>query len=392
MNQDISALLVIVQDSPPSDRQQHIRQRLAVRALAIALAFITASLLTPYAWAYDVQPAAATVGAPKLLVTALTTKGKNEMTKIDGGSVAYKESTTTKGTWDIEYTPPTKLPAGKTDEFSYTANDGTVKKVSVALAAAASTAVVPIDTISTSGKTTDQLSVKDSIIGLLVSKLLLLLFVLATVIESGLAVIFRWSPFLKYFDTKGVKPVVSFLFAWLFVSRFDLDIAQKIAVAGGGSGDSDWSSQMISALVLAGGSGGVNSLMVALGWRSVVTAYSEAPKLDETQAWLSVSLLRGKAAGPVLVFLVTPTVPNPGALLTTIEGRRALNAFWRLFLRDPCRYPPSGGYLLTAGQAYRVIATAKDSAGDDLLTYDSGSFTPAPRALINFNIHFDDRP
>jgi len=48
-------------------------------------------------------------------------------------------------------------------------------------------------------------------------KALFVLFILAVVLESGLAVIFNWKQFFTTFDTKATKPLVAILVACLLV-------------------------------------------------------------------------------------------------------------------------------------------------------------------------------
>jgi hypothetical protein len=111
-------------------------------------------------------------------------------------------------------------------------------------------------------------------------KVLFGLFVLAVILESGLAVIFNWRPFLQVFDARGVKTIVSLLFALLIVWKFDLDIAtQLINVLWDSRYEQSGVGMFVSALVLAGGSSGVNTLLVALGFRSLKSVESTTPNL-----------------------------------------------------------------------------------------------------------------
>src|SRR5438034_633021 len=57
---------------------------------------------------------------------------------------------------------------------------------------------------------------------------LFVLLVVALLLESGLAVVFNWRPFVVYFDGRGVKTVVSVVFAYLFISNFSLDIVTRL--------------------------------------------------------------------------------------------------------------------------------------------------------------------
>jgi hypothetical protein len=46
-------------------------------------------------------------------------------------------------------------------------------------------------------------------------KALFVLFILAVLVESGLALLFRWRPFLDYFDSRSMNALVAFVFSLL---------------------------------------------------------------------------------------------------------------------------------------------------------------------------------
>jgi hypothetical protein len=59
-------------------------------------------------------------------------------------------------------------------------------------------------------------------------KALFLLFILAVILESGLAIIFNWKLFFTVFDSKATKPLVAILAASGFVFYYNLDIAAGV--------------------------------------------------------------------------------------------------------------------------------------------------------------------
>src|SRR5262249_50296375 len=59
-------------------------------------------------------------------------------------------------------------------------------------------------------------------------KALFALFILAVLVENGLALVFRWRPFLDYFDSRTVNALVAFAFSVLFVWLFELDITTTL--------------------------------------------------------------------------------------------------------------------------------------------------------------------
>jgi hypothetical protein len=176
-------------------------------------------------------------------------------------------------------------------------------------------------------------------------KILFIAFVVALLLESGLAVLFNWRPFLMLFDARGVRTVVSVAFGYLFVKAFDLDIVHELVAAYSTSPPkpSEFGSQFISALILAGGSAGVNKLLVALGFREVKTVEQVVAKPPPTHAWIAVALTRKSAKGPVDVH-----VSQDGKVVVagTIASSSRRLGILTYFIRDYGRFPPSGGFAV----------------------------------------------
>ena len=222
-------------------------------------------------------------------------------------------------------------------------------------------------------------------------KSLFVLFVLALLLESGLAVLFRWRPFLVYFDGRGVKTVVSVGFALLFVWSFDMDIVTDLVNVYSQRAkpfQHGFEGYVITALIVAGGSAAVNNILVALGFRSVVTHADIAPKPPRTEGWISVTLLRKDAIGPVDVLIGAPPVP-PAArspIAGTITGGRRRTNLVRLFLRDTSRFPTSGGHAVLAGSVCQVQLRGIDRNGIEVLSRVWGPETIAPGAIIDLEL------
>lgn len=222
-------------------------------------------------------------------------------------------------------------------------------------------------------------------------KSLFVLFVLALLLESGLAVIFRWRPFLVYFDGRGVKTVVSVVFALLFVWSFDMDIVTDLVNVYSQRATPfkhGFEGFVITALIVAGGSAAVNSIFVGLGFRSVVTHADIAPKPPRTEGWISVTLLRKLAMGPVDVLIGPPPVTQAtrSPLAGTITGGTRLTKFVRLFLRDAGRFPMSGGYAVPAGSLCQVQLRGIDKSGQPVNSRVWGPETIAPGAIVDIEL------
>jgi hypothetical protein len=217
-------------------------------------------------------------------------------------------------------------------------------------------------------------------------KALFVLFIIATILESGLAVIFNWRPFIQLFDARGVKTIVAVLFALFFVYMFGLDIVTRLVnVYSETDYPVNFPGTLITALVLAGGSSGVNNLLVALGFRSVKTSEQITPKPPPTEAWISVRLIRVDAEGPVTVLIGPHDAALPVA--GTISGSSSTSALRRFFLRDYGRFPTAGGFAVTPGaQAYDVRLEGVDKKGGTKVSSTWGPYPLAAGAIVDIEL------
>jgi hypothetical protein len=215
---------------------------------------------------------------------------------------------------------------------------------------------------------------------------LFVLFVLATVLESALALLFNWRPFVETFNARAVRPVISFAVSMSFVWWFKLDIVTTLVNAIQQSSiRSDLGGKILTAMVLAGGSAGINNLMVALGFRQVKTPETAVPKPAPTEGWIAVSIIRKAAVGPVSVCIGTP-VGGQIPLVATIE-ESTRSPFYRYFFRDPGRFPGTGGYSVPAGSAIAVEVSAATATPGVTKTVGWGPKIIAAGAIIN--LQFD---
>lgn len=222
-------------------------------------------------------------------------------------------------------------------------------------------------------------------------KSLFVLLVLALLVESGLAVLFRCRPFLVYFDGRGIKTVISVAFALLFVSTFQMDIVTDLVnvyAQRGAPYPHGIEGYLITALIVAGGSAAVNNIFVSLGFRSVLTLAQMAPKPPRSEGWISVTLLRNHAQGPVDVLIGAPPVPpaTHPAIAGTITGGTRLTKFVRLFIRDASRFPISGGFSVPAGSLCQVQLNGVDANGQPVVSRVWGPETIAPGAIVDLEL------
>ncbi|MFC4821736.1 hypothetical protein [Dokdonella ginsengisoli] len=213
------------------------------------------------------------------------------------------------------------------------------------------------------------------------------LFVVATVMESALSLLFQWRLYREFFNGHAVKTVVIVAIGYFVVVHFDYDIFDRIVrIARGASTVSESAgdakiSRFLSACVLAGGSAAVNQLFKALGLRSPVDPEQEKPKPPSDRAWVSVKVNRKMAVGDIQIHIEKVGIPNAGngaPLSRGIAGivgvrKNILKRLKEVFFADLDRLPPYGGIAVEAGPVYRIWVEG---------TLDDGSGIP-PRSVTN---------
>lgn len=225
----------------------------------------------------------------------------------------------------------------------------------------------------------------------------LILFLIAVLLESALAVLFNWRPFVETFNARATRPLLAFVVAYVFVVTFQYDAVTALMNAVRSA--PQWPTpqllgQVMTAAILAGGSSGVNTLLVALGFREVRTPATEMPKVPPDRAWVAVSVEQERSAGQVLVLIGRPAAE--GAPVTeglTLAGviaggtRGSASALRRFFLRDVNRFPAFGGYQIPSAEPCRIVlrGRAKEEGGEDILSAPL-DFVPAKGAIIDLAI------
>jgi hypothetical protein len=189
-------------------------------------------------------------------------------------------------------------------------------------------------------------------------KALFVLFIVAVLVESGLALLFRWRPFLDYFDRRSMNALVSFAFSLLFVWLFRLDIVTSLintySVA---QSPANWAGFLLTAMIIAGGSAGVNRIFRTLGFRAVSSEEQPAPPpLNNDEAWVAITMLRDRAKGSARVLINE-------AVVGTISGASPKLGFLRYFVRDKGRFPQTGGHTVKAGEECTIEVEAYDASG-----------------------------
>lgn len=101
---------------------------------------------------------------------------------------------------------------------------------------------------------------------------LVLVLVLSLVFESAMSVIFDWRVFIRHFEGRGVKTPFIIGVAFLIFLNYNLDIVTQLLAAfpdvNADTGGVTLPGQLLTALLIAGGSGGVFRIFSRLGIRS----------------------------------------------------------------------------------------------------------------------------
>ena len=219
-------------------------------------------------------------------------------------------------------------------------------------------------------------------------KALFLLFVVAIVLESALAILFNWRPFVETFNSRAVKPVVSMAFALALVYMFKIDLVTALAkLISPNVPALDQTGRILTAMVIAGGSAAVNNLMVGLGFRQQRTPEQVAPKPPRDTGWISVSIVRtDKIKGPVTVAIGVADATGKKVPVVASLEHSASGRFYRYFFRDRGRFPGSGGYAVAKGEEVTVkVSALKANAtnSDDTIEKKWGPNVIADGAIID---------
>jgi len=229
-------------------------------------------------------------------------------------------------------------------------------------------------------------------------------FVLALLLESGFALLFNWRLFLEFFVGRAWRTPVMFVGAWLVVQVFDLDLMAALfdaynpradGVPSKGSGFT----AALTAAILAGGSAGVNRIMIGLGFRSQIRPDMTGPALDESEAWIAIQV-NGKPAqvhARVDIDVLDLTAEQKAAVPTTVGILRPRSVWQRLIqLLWPSRsrVPASGGRRVATANCYRI--TVRDLRTEGKLYDAMGKAIEKPtdaapmrfgsRAVVDFEI------
>ena len=119
-------------------------------------------------------------------------------------------------------------------------------------------------------------------------------FVLALLMESAFALLFNWRLFQALLIGRAWRTPIMFFASWGVIHVFNLDLmAEVFAAYRGTSVTGSMLTQILTAMIVSGGSVGVNKILIGLGFRSAVTRADTAAdqaQLSNKEAWVSVDI------------------------------------------------------------------------------------------------------
>ena len=229
-------------------------------------------------------------------------------------------------------------------------------------------------------------------------------FVLALLLESAFALLFNWRFFLEFFVGKAWRTPIMFAGALAVVLAFDLDLMAALFEAysprlGSPPPKGSWFTAALTAMILAGGSVGVNRVLVGLGFRSQIRPDASEPLLKEDEAWMSIQVKAssGKVSARVDVEIVGAPDSTKADIPTVVGILRPRNLWQRLkdvLFPSGSRLPRSGGRKVSTSNCYRITVTdlrvggkLYDAMGREISKIEDAQLLRfGPRAIVDFEI------
>lgn len=299
---------------------------------------------------------------------------------ITGGQLVVKK----EGALDVA---SITVPPSQQAPFSLTLKTGEQSAAPCAEGTELQVQVVPQTQLQISSATVQQAFV-----------VLMATFVLALLMESAFALLFNWRLFQALLVGRAWRTPIMFFASWGVIHVFNLDLMAEVFAAYRGTAvTGSMLTQILTAMIVSGGSVGVNKILIGLGFRSAVpredTAADQA-QLSNKEAWVSVDIsavLPGRLLSIEMHEVEPPQGIVPTLAVFTPGGAGRLRS---IMFPSRARLPQSGGMRVIAKDKvyYFAIRDLKskqlyDINGNgipDILS--STPFCFAPRAMVDFAI------
>ena len=233
----------------------------------------------------------------------------------------------------------------------------------------------------------------------------LILLLVAILLESALAILFNWRPFVEIFNARAVRPLIAFGVSLVFVISYQFDAVSALMSAVTQTNSVGLPlGKILTAAILAGGSAGINTLLVALGFREVKTPTTAGPRPNPNEAWVALKILPESDLTDDVRVHIGPFIPDAPNDVTKIplvavlpaSHMKERTAIWRFFFSETNRFPSYGGHSVPLGERCQIAIVANSSQSEKgtsraIFPIPEG-FLPAPGAIIDFSIQITKNP
>ncbi len=236
---------------------------------------------------------------------------------------------------------------------------------------------------------------------------LMQVFVLALLLEQAFALFFNWRLVHEFLVGRAWRTPIMVLASYVLVDQCNMDLVASLLTVYNPAGAPKTSyesvfTHLVTAMILAGGSVGVNQIMVNLGVRTPVRETVAVPALDMTEAWVAVQIDNVRpwdAEVQVNFDEVQGLTEDERNKVPTIAGvarpRGFLERLRDVFLPNLARVPRSGGRRVDVGKVYRITIRSmvdgtpvvRDLTGAPVTaTSEPPLLRFAPRAVVDLRI------
>lgn len=307
-------------------------------------------------------------------VNAKPTAGRTEILRTTDGSkmtlVLFADTEQTEDVWVVAETGPKESTGGRCE-----------------------TAVQKTFLVSYQDTPTVSRNALDASFNILVAAL-----VLALLLESAFALLFNWRLFQVYFVGKAWRTPIMLASAWLVVEAFNFDLMAALMSAyypGSAMRTAHgWHTSLLTAMILAGGSVGVNRILTTLNFRSQLP--KEGLEVEELkQSGAAYVAVKVEGATQVVVQRTESAASDNAVNIPMLVGLTKTKAprVVELLFGDPNRVPRAGGFRVDATQFHRISVSAPSGEVYDLQgkKIESHAAAPeyrfAPGAIIDFRLN-----
>lgn len=194
------------------------------------------------------------------------------------------------------------------------------------------------------------------------SRVLVAALVIAILLESAFELLFNWRLFQAYFVGKAWRTPIMFLISLTVTRQFGIDVLGPLFDAYNGSpagtSKGGWLTSVLTAMILAGGSVGVNRIMTRLNIRSPFPKTEEERlSLSDTEAYVSIRVIDKNGQGSYIVTMTEGTLNAALPAVLGVVGKTRSGQDPSLWFPSKWRIPRSGGIKVSVNKTYDFSVT-----------------------------------